>query len=61
MDSFNIELLIEMTLRRCSLLKKLLALRDKLAAISSMEFPASNDSTSRFSSARLHRLFAITG
>ena len=45
----------------CSLLNTLLVLRDKLAAISSMEFPAGRDSTSWFSSAWLHRLLAMTG
>ena len=59
--SIALELLMEMTPRRCSLLKTLLVLLDRLAAISSMEFPASRDSTSWFSSAWLHRLFAITG
>ena len=56
-----LHLLIEMTPRRCSLLKTLLVLRDRLAAISSMEFPASRDSTSWFSSGWLHLLFAMTG
>ena len=59
--SIALELLIEMTPRNCSLLKTLLVLRDRLVAISSMEFPASRDSTSWFSSAWLHRLLAMTG
>ena len=59
--SIALELLIEMTPRRFSLLKTLLVLRDRLVAISSMEFPASRYSTSWFSSAWLHRLFAMTG
>jgi len=59
--SIAFELLIDMTPRRCSPLKTLLVLRDKLLAISSMEFPARRDSTSRFSSAWLHRLLAMTG
>ena len=56
-----LELLIETTPRRSSLLNTLLVLRDRLVAISSMEFPASNDSTSWFSSDWLHRLLAMTG
>ena len=59
--SIALELLIEITPRRCSLLKTLFVLRDRLVAISSMEFPAIKDSTSWFSSAWLHRLLAITG
>ena len=59
--SIALELFIEMTPRRSSLLNTLLGLRDRLAAMSSMEFPASRDSTSWFSSAWLHRLFAMTG
>ena len=59
--SIALELFIEMTPRRSSLLNTLLGLRDRLVAISSMEFPASKDSTSWFSSAWLHRLLAMTG
>ena len=59
--STALELLIETTPRRCSLLKTLLVLRARLVAISSMEFSASRNLTCWFSSAWLHRLLAMTG
>ena len=59
--SIALELSIEIKPRWCSLLNTLLVLRDKLAEISSMEFPACRNSTCWFSSEWLHRLLAMTG
>ena len=47
--------------RRCGLLNTLLMLRDRLVTITSMEFPASRNSTCWFSPAWLYRLLAMTG